>query len=141
MVDQKQIDQIIETFKGIFEQAKAEIAPLLKKEAWKSWAAIKANADTIMAFINEVAKMLIVAKETVVGEDGKFEADDVDALLQIIGIKINELIDIPAVPEWMEQKIIDFALHAAYQAAAKKIKVLPTEFASYKTYAEKVTIS
>ena len=140
MADQNQIDKIIETFTSIFEQAKTELAPFLKKDAWDSWAEVKANADTIMSLITEIGKMLVVAKETVVGVDGVFSSEDADTLLHSIGAKINEIVDIPFVPEGIEGYLIDFALHSAYKSAAKKIKILPVDFASYKKYASNVKI-
>ena len=132
------IDKIISLFTVMVNETKADIIPILNKESWDELGEIRHNFGVITEAYNEFGKFLVVAGEMVVGKDGVLGKEDEDRLISEVASVINKSVDIPVLPEFIEQKIFNFLLYSGYNLAKNKFKSSPQLQAVYNGFAKEL---
>jgi len=132
------VDKIIALFTALLNKTKGDITPILNKESWDSWAEFISNSNKLSDVYAEFGKFLFTARELVIGADGTFSQDDEDNLIAEVSVIINRSIDIPVLPEFIEQKVFNFLLHSAYKLAKEKFKNSPQLMAVYNGLAKEL---
>lgn len=138
MTDQNNVEKIIALFTKMVNETKADILPILNKESWDEIKEIGYNFRMITEAYNEFGKFLVTAKEMIAGKDETFSKEEEDRLISEVASIVNKEVNIPALPEFIEQKIFNFLLYSGYNLSKEKFKNSPQLQAVYNGFAKEL---